>query len=130
MEKEKSIKSIINGNPSAILDSIAEPSPLTISQMAILEKIDSPLLSRNVTNLVENIKATYIVNIPYKDAVAQIKDETFESRSMEWADSLGWDVFQEKLGLLLVGLFGFWKMMPPPESDSDSKKKMEETVEK
>lgn len=126
---DKEIQEIANKNPSAVLDAISDPSPLTISQIAILEKISSPLLYQDVTNLGENIKATYIASIPYKDAVAQIKDGSVEEKSVEWADGLGWDKFQEEFGKFLVGLFGFWKMLPPKESESAQKKKAEMKAE-
>ena len=128
MEVEQQIKEISRKNPSAILDAVTSPSPLTISQIAILEKMSSPLLYQDVTKLGENIKATYIVNIPYKDAVKQIKADELEGNAMEWADELGWDKFQEKFGELLVGLLGFWKMLPPQESEEAQKKKTEHQV--
>ena len=122
-EVASKVKEISNKNPSAILDSIAEPSPLTISQIAILEKISSPILNNDITNLGENIKATYIVNIPYRDAVKCVKDGTLEEKAMEWADGIGWDEFQIKMCNLVIGIVGFWKMMPPQESDELQKKK-------
>lgn len=122
-EIESKVREIANKNPSAILDSIAEPSPLTISQIAILEKISSPLLNNDITNLGENIKSTYIVNIPYRDAVKCVKDGTLEEKAMEWADALGWEEFQIKMLNLVLGIVGFWKMMPPQESEELQKKK-------
>lgn len=126
---ESEVKEVIKKNPSAILESVVDPSPLTISQIAALEKIKSPVLDNDVTNLGENIKAAYVVNIPYSDAAKEIRDGTLEEKSMEWADSLGWEEFQNRLAGLVLGVIGFWKMLPPPESEESQKKKAVEPKE-
>ena len=104
--------------PQAVLDAVLNPSPLSVGRIALLEKAKSPLLMKDFGNLNECIRATYLVELPLKEAVAKLKDEdTLLTEAIAWADELGWDKYEEKLAALIVSLVKFWKMLPPEETE-------------
>ena len=112
---EERLKDAASGmhNPKPILDAILAPPSLTVAQIALLERMESPLLRLDVGNHVENIKAAYALNLPIGDALRTFSDDDFEVNAIVWADKLGWDAYMEKLAEAVSGVVGFWHMMPP-----------------
>ena len=123
---EERLKDAASGmhNPKPILDAILAPPSLTVAQIALLERMESPLLRLDVGNHVENIKAAYALNLPIGDALRKFSDEDFEVNAIVWADELGWDAYMGKLAEAVSGIVGFWHMMPP------SKKKAARTAKR
>lgn len=124
MEQTDPIKAkteeIANKNPESVLDAVIDPAPLTIAQLAILEKMKSPvLLERRLTLHIENVKATYAVQLPYREAAKAIKKEDFEETAMEWADSIGWKEFSDKFEALVLSLIAYLKMLPKAEQKDE-----------
>ena len=118
-----------NHNPNAVLEAVIAPAPLTIAKVAILEKAKSPVLVQDVTNLVEDVKATYLVSIPYAQAAKLLKiPEDLETKAMEWAEGVGWEEYEKKFVELVDGLISFWKMFPPVEKKKTETSNESETV--
>lgn len=127
----ESLKEVLNPNhnPNAVLEAVIAPAPLTIAKVAILEKAKSPVLFQDVTNLGEDVKATYLVSLPYAQAAQLLKNpEDLENKAMEWAEKVGWDEYEKKLVELVDGLISFWKMFPPAEKKKTETSNESETV--
>lgn len=127
-ELEERLKDAASGmhNPKPILDAILAPPPLTVAQIALLERMESPLLRLDVGNHVENIKAAYALNLPIWDALRKFSDEDFEVDAIVWADELGWDAYMGKLAEAVSGVVGFWHMMPPSKKKAARTEKRSE----
>lgn len=124
MEQTDPIKAkteeLANKNPESVLDAVIDPAPLTIAQLAILEKMKSPiLLERRLTFHIENVKATYAVQLSYREAAKAIKKEDFEETAMEWADSIGWKAYSDKFEALVLSLIAYLKMLPKAEQKNE-----------
>lgn len=111
-------------NPQPILEAVVAPDPLTVGQIALLERVKSHVLYRDISNHADNVKTVYALEIDRAEAMRRWNDGDFEAEAFDWADKLGWQAYSEKLAKVVSGVVGFWKMMPKGE---EKKKAMSES---
>lgn len=98
------------------LDALISPSPLTIGQLARLERIKSPLLRGDYSKLNDCLVALYVLSLPAKEVLKHI--DTLEEDALEYAEGFTHDTYKEALTKLLDGLFAWWEMLPRPDEES------------
>ena len=118
--------------PKASLDAIADPAPLTIAQLAILERVKSPVAMGGIDSVDDCLLALWLLSLPVREAgrltgeksVAELRDE-----AVGWADETGLDgaAYHAALTRLLRSCAAFWRMLPRPEA-KDAKKNGTETA--
>ncbi len=118
--------------PKASLDAIADPAPLTIAQLAILERVKSPVTLGGIDSVDDCLLALWLLSMPVREAgrltgeksVAELRDG-----AVAWADETGLDgaAYHAALTRLLRSCAAFWRMLPRPEA-KDAKKNGTETA--
>lgn len=113
--------------PAASINAIVNPAPLTIAQMAILEKIHSPIVFGNIDDLGECLKALWLMSLPVREAGKWVDDDHIsrvDQKAIEWASEMNGDEYCSSLSSLLKACTAFWKMLPRPEAKDAKKKDM------
>lgn len=113
--------------PKASLDALIDPAPLTIAQIAVLERVNSPIPTGNIDSVNDCLVALYLMSLPVREAgriARTLSAEDIEDRALAWADSEGMSgsEYNERLSELLGACTAFWRMLPRPEA-KDAKKK-------
>ena len=101
------------------LDAVIRPCELTLGKLARLERIGSPLLSADFSNLTENLKSLYAVSVGADEFFSSLPE--LEKKAVEWGDGISMDEYESRLAKLCEGLVQFQVLMPRP--DEDAKKK-------
>ena len=74
-------------DPPQALDGLTDPNPITLGQLALLEKIKSPLLGEaTVPLLLDLIPSLYLLSLPAAEGVKHLK--TLHEDALAWADTL------------------------------------------
>lgn len=107
-----------NENPKKVVDAVLAPSPLTMAQVVLLEKIESPLLFGDMKDTSKNLETIYLLELPVTEAAKKIKDGSYDLDAIAWAETLKVDEYRAKLEKWLGGIEAFWAMLPRPEEDS------------
>lgn len=105
----------MNGNTPETIDAILKPSPLTLGKVALLEKIDSPLLRSDITSMAENLKAIYCVKKPTAEVVKDLSRLT--EVSLAYGDEIGFEGYKKELAEVIDSLAAFYEMLPRPDSE-------------
>lgn len=103
-------------NPEEVINAVTDAKPLSLAQIAVLEKAECPVLRFEIDKIADNIRAAYLYATAKKsvrDAVAAIADA--EAASLEWVDGLKDGEFKAIFTELLEGLDAFYQMLPPPK---------------
>ena len=101
-------------NPTAGVDALVDPSPLTIAQVAVLSRANSPVLFGRVENLDRALEALYLTSIPAAEAVRRIKAGTAQDDAVAWAEAELREpgAYADRMVALLDAIAAFWKMLP------------------
>ena len=98
------------------LDALIHPSPITIGQLARLERIKSPLLRGDFKNINDCLAALYILSLPASEVLKHI--DTLESDTLIYAEQFTHDEYKSRMTALLDSLFAWWDMLPRPDEES------------
>lgn len=93
---------------------------LTLGRLALLERVNSPVLQFDFSNLNKDIEAAYLYAVPFEVAV---KSKDTATDSLMWLESVGYEAYDEAFGELVDALAAFYDMLPPQkktEETSDS----------
>ena len=104
-------------NPIASVDALVDPAPLTISRLALLSRVNSPVLFGHAEDMDRCMEAIYLVSVPVAEAARSIKTGSTLQDSVVWADAAIKDVgtYSERICSLLDAITSFWKMIPSGE---------------
>lgn len=113
--------------PVASLNAILDPKPLTIAQIALLERVNSPVVSGRIDNVNDCLLALYLLSMPIREAGKLTREnsaDVLKDMAVEWSDENIVDgrTYNDRLSELLVACTEFWRMLPRPE-EKDAKKK-------
>lgn len=108
-------------NPIASVDALTSPAPLTMARIALLSRINSPVLFGRAEDVAKCVEALYLANAPIADAAKSAKSGTVDVDALAWAEGALKDSgeYAEKMCALLDAITAFWKMLP----NGDPKKK-------
>lgn len=103
-------------NPKEALEALADPSPLTLGQIALLELYGSPLLHGEIADLHKVTFSLWLLSMPIAQAVAEAR---FPDRAIVWADGITPEEYDRRLVDALAGIAAFFHILPRPESGED-----------
>lgn len=106
------------------LDALIAPPSFTLGHLARLERIQSPLLGAEFTNLNENLKAICALRMSASEFVKNA--DNLEPFALDLGDKLTMDEYEKALNDLVEGLVSYGILMPRP--DEDAKKKTEKAT--
>ena len=104
----------MNSNPEKAVQAIADPSPLTLAQIALFEKIDAPILHADIGSLRDNLIAVWIYKTPLKE-VARNFDRR-EEFALLMSERMSGEEYGDALTELVRACTAFYEMMPRRES--------------
>jgi hypothetical protein len=98
------------------VDALVAPHPLTIARVALLSRVNSPVLFGHADDLSRNLEALYLSDAPFADAARSVKAGTAQDDALAWADA---DEgmrepggYAKRMVALLDAITAFWKMLP------------------
>ena len=106
----------MKANPKAALDALTTPSPLTLGKMALLCRLNSPLLSGDISDMGETLAAIYVVENPVRETVAHF--DTLHAEAICFYDGLSVEEYRRKAGAALDAVAAFLEMLPRPAPDA------------
>ena len=109
-------------NPKEALEALADPAPLTLGQIALLDLYGSPLLHGEIDDLSKVTFSLWLLSMPTAQAVVEAK---FPDRAIVWADGITPAEYDRRLVDALAAIAAFYHSLPRPESGEgdDLKKK-------
>ena len=101
-------------NPTAGVDALVDPSPLTIARVALLSRVNSPVLFGHAEEIDRCIEALYLVTVSIADAARSAKAGTATEDALAWAEKELPDMagYSSRMVALLDSITAFWKMLP------------------
>lgn len=107
------------GNPQTVLDALADPAPLTLGQVALLEKIKSPLLGAGNPAAADVIPGLFLLSIPSAQGAKHL--DTLTEDAFKWADTLAPADFSRRWVAAIKALRDFYALLPAPTEDEPKK---------
>ena len=109
-------------NPPQAIDGLTDPSPITLGQLALLEKIKSPLLGEaTVPLLLDLIPSLYLLSLPAAEAVKHL--DSLLPDALEWADSLAPDEIGTRAKTAQKAVNAYFDALPKATEDEGAKPK-------
>lgn len=105
--------------PQKALDALATPGKVTLGQVALLEKIGSPLLKEGTLVAADAIPSLYLLTLPAKEGVKHL--ETLQADAFAWADTLTNVQYGSLQQAAIKALQDFFGMLPEPEGEAPKK---------
>lgn len=109
-------------NPIASVEALVDPKPLTIAKVAILSRVNSPVLFGKVDGPGVALEALYLTSIPAAEALKHIA--TAKDDAIVWAEEALKEpgAYSDRMCALLDAITAFWKMLPngDPEKKTQS----------
>lgn len=106
--------------PAKALAALAEPAPLTLGQVALLDLHKCPLLAGDFDDLNATLFALWLLDMPLERAVAEAN---YPEKAIVWGTEIGVDGYKTRLVAALNAIAAFRDMLPKVESGDDAKKK-------
>lgn len=103
-------------NPKEALEALADPSPLTLGQIALLDLYGSPLLHGEIGDLSKVTFSLWLLSMPLAEAVAEAR---FPDHAILWADGITAEEYDRRLVDALAAIAAFFHILPRPESGDD-----------
>lgn len=103
-------------NPLASVDALVDPAPLTIARIALLSRVNSPVLFGHADDTTRNVEALYLASVPIADAARSAKGKTSVEDALAWAEAdkgmADPREYTKRMIALLDSITAFWKMLP------------------
>lgn len=103
-------------NPKEALEALADPAPLTLGQIALLDLYGSPLLHGDIGDLNKVTFSLWLLSMPLAQAVAEAR---FPDRAIVWAGGITPEEYDRRLVDVLAAIAAFFHILPRPESGED-----------
>lgn len=103
----------MNANPRAALDALTSSSPLTLGKVAVLCRMDSPVLGGDVTDVAATLAALYVYERPLAET-AGAAPSAIERAALLAYDGLDVAEYRERAGRMLDAAAAFLEMLPRP----------------
>lgn len=104
----------MKNNPEKAIDAITNPSPLTLSKLALFEKIDAPVLRADISRLHDNLIAVWIYKTPIRECVKNF--DRREELALEMSEQMSGEEYGYALTELIQAVTAFYQMLPRSES--------------
>lgn len=109
-------------NPPQALDGLTDPNPITLGQLALLEKIKSPLLGEAaVPLLLDLIPSLYLLSLPAAEGVKHLG--SLLPDALQWADALPPGEIAEHAKRAQAAVNAYFDALPKATEDEGAKPK-------
>lgn len=109
-------------NPPQALDGLTDPNPITLGQLALLEKIGSPFLKdAGIPLLLDLIPSLYLLSLPAAEGVKHLK--TLQEDALAWADALAPDEIGTRAKTAQKAVNAYFDALPKATEDEGAKPK-------
>lgn len=103
-------------DPPAAVEGLATPKPLTLGQIALLEKIKSPLLGERCNpDLLDLFPSLYLLTLPATEGVQHL--DTLKADAMAWADGQTLEAIHHATAEAQKALAAFFGVLPRPTEE-------------
>lgn len=101
--------------PNAALDALLSPPKLTLGQVALLEKINSPLVlpTEGEPAAYDLIPSLYLLTLTAAEGATHLP--TLQADALAWADSLTPVQYLQALKAASAAIQNFYNLLPAPE---------------
>lgn len=106
-------------NPAASLDALAATAELTLGKMAVLTRINSPILVGDATDLPATLTALWILATPYEEVLANRHD--LETPALRWGERMQPAEYRKRIIAALDAVNSYYGMLPRKEPDPKKK---------
>lgn len=103
-------------NPKAALAALTSPAKLTLGKVALLCRLDSPVLAGRIDDLPKCLAAIFVVENDFADSVANFS--RIEDLALIVYGGLSPLEYREKLAHVLDEVAAFFEMLPRPAPDA------------
>jgi len=107
-------------NPAASLDALAATPELTLGKMAVLCRIDSPILAGDATDMPSTLTALWILATPFEEVLANRHD--LETPALAWGDRMAPAEYRKRIIAALKAVDDYYRMLPRREADDKKKR--------
>lgn len=98
-------------NPPQVIDGFTTPSPITLGQIALLEKIKSPLVAANAPcELLDLLPSLYLLSMSAREGLEHLP--TLQADALAWADTLSHQQAIEATQKAQAALQAFFTALP------------------
>lgn len=102
--------------PAKALEALAEPAPLTLGQVALLDLYKLPILDGKIDDLNATAYALWLLSMPLEQAVVEAH---FPEKAIIWAEKIGVEEYNDRLVAASNAIARFYGMLPKAESGED-----------
>lgn len=104
------------GNPKSALDALSTTSRLTLGKVAMLCRLDSPILAGRCDDLTEMLAAIYVIEQPLADSLSNFP--RLRDAAIVKYDALTPSQYRDHLSRALDEVAEFFSMLPRPSPDA------------
>lgn len=98
-------------NPPQVIDGFTTPSPITLGQIALLEKIKSPLVTPSGScELLDLLPSLYLLSMSAREGLEHLP--TLQADALAWADTLSHQQAIEATQKAQAALQAFFAALP------------------
>lgn len=108
-------------NPVESIDALITPAPLSLGRIALLERINSPLLRGEVADMAACAEGLWLLSLPVEEAAKRWPDAAVQG--ICWLDATPLQEYRKRLSEALDGITAFYRMLPPAEEGGNGAKK-------
>ena len=107
-------------NPAASLDALAATPELTLGKMAVLTRINSPILVGDAADIPSTLTALWILAAPFDEVLENRHD--LETSALRWGERMEPAEYRRRIIAALDAVNAYYDMLPRPEADSKKKR--------
>lgn len=107
-------------NPAASLDALTATPELTLGKMAVLTRINSPVLAGDATDMPSTLTALWILATPFEEVLANRHD--LETPALAWGDRMEPAEYRKRIIAALNAVDAYYRMLPRREADNKKKR--------
>ena len=112
-------------NPAASLDALAATPELTLGKMAVLTRINSPILVGEASDIPSTLTALWIIATPFGEVLENRQD--LETPALKWGERMEPAEYRRRIIAAMDAVDAYYGMLPRKEPAGKKKRRGPET---
>ena len=108
-------------NPAASLDALAATPELTLGKMAVLTRINSPILVGDAADIPSTLTALWILATPFDEVLENRHD--LETPALKWGERMEPAEYRRRIIAAMDAVNAYYGMLPRREEDDKKKRR-------